>query len=110
MSTSWCPAPSTKKSSTRCATRSTWPLPSTATTGAAGSFKQGDRAMRLLPPPVANDGPVKRPRLPRDATITVSQHPRELYINMTITRMEHIQALNETLLIFARMMNGAEDD
>jgi len=52
----------------------------------------------------------KRPRLPKDAHISISQHPREMYVSMTITRMEHIHALNETILTFARMLHGAEED
>lgn len=42
-----------------------------------------------------------RPRLPRDAYVALSNNPTELHINLTITRMEHIEALMETLQTFA---------
>ena len=42
-----------------------------------------------------------RPRLPRDAYVALSNNPTELHINLTITRMEHIEALIEALQTFA---------
>ena len=32
-------------------------------------------------------------RLPRDASIQYTDYPPQLYLNMTITKVEHIQAL-----------------
>ena len=43
----------------------------------------------------------QRPRLPRDAYVALSNNPTELHINLTITRMEHIEALIEALQTFA---------
>ena len=43
----------------------------------------------------------RRPRLPRDAYVALSNNPTELHINLTITRMEHIEALIEALQTFA---------
>ena len=46
-------------------------------------------------------------KLPRDASIHHQAWPPELYISMTITKVEHIQALAETLETFSRLL---EDD
>ena len=34
-------------------------------------------------------------RLPRDASIHYQDYPPQLYLNMTITKVEHIAALSE---------------
>ena len=50
-------------------------------------------------PPAA---PTRRPRLPRDAVVQFNNSPpAELYLNMTITKVEHIEALMETLHTYA---------
>lgn len=51
--------------------------------------------------------PQPRARLPRDAHVSISTNPAELYISMTIRKHEHIQALLDTLQTFAPMI---EDD
>ena len=43
-------------------------------------------------------------RLPRDASIHYQDYPPQLYLNMTITKVEHIQALAETLETFSRLL------
>ena len=43
-------------------------------------------------------------RLPRDASIHYQDYPPQLYLNMTITKAEHIQALAETLETFSRLL------
>ena len=43
-------------------------------------------------------------KLPRDASIHYQDYPPQLYINMTITKVEHIAALAETLETFARLL------
>jgi hypothetical protein len=46
--------------------------------------------------------PTRRPRLPRDAVVQFNNSPpAELYLNMTITKVEHIEALMETLHTYA---------
>ena len=46
--------------------------------------------------------PTRRPRLPRDAVVQFNDSPpAELYLNMTITKVEHIEALMETLHTYA---------
>jgi hypothetical protein len=47
-------------------------------------------------------------RLPRDASIQYIDYPPQLYINMTITKVEHIAALGETLETFSRLLD--QDD
>ena len=57
--------------------------------------------------------PARRPRLPRDSTVQFNTSPAELYIHMTITKMEHIEALMEALNTFAPQLEYArrrEDD
>ena len=50
---------------------------------------------------VARAVPTRRPRLPRDAHVTFSTNPTELYLSMTIRKIEHIEALMETLQMYA---------
>jgi hypothetical protein len=55
----------------------------------------------------------RRPRLPRDSTIQFNTSPAELYIHVTVTKMEHIEALMEALNTFAPQLEYArrrEDD
>ena len=47
-------------------------------------------------------------RLPRDASIHYQDYPPQLYLNMTITKVEHNAALSETLETFSRLPD--EDD
>ena len=47
-------------------------------------------------------------RLPRDASIHYQDYPPQLYLNMTITKVEHIEALDETLETFSRLLE--QDD
>ena len=51
--------------------------------------------------------PRPRSRLPRDATVHFNNYPTELYVNMTITRIEHIDALMETLHTYAHHFSVA---
>ena len=44
-------------------------------------------------------------KLPRDASIHYQDYPPQLYLNMTVTKVEHIQALAETLETFARLLD-----
>ena len=48
-----------------------------------------------------------RPRLPRDATVTFNNDPPELYIHMSITKIEHIHALMESLNTYASQLEYA---
>jgi len=50
-----------------------------------------------------------RPRLPRDATVQFNNHPPEIWINMTISRMEHVEALMETLRTFGPQLQAARE-
>ena len=45
-------------------------------------------------------------RLPRDASIHYQDYPPQLYLNMTITKVEHIAALSETLETFSRLLDA----
>ena len=45
--------------------------------------------------------PTRRPRLPKDAHVSFSTNPTELYVSLTITRIEHIEALMEVLHMYA---------
>jgi hypothetical protein len=45
-----------------------------------------------------------RMKLPSDAVIQFEGHPRALYLSMTLTRAEHVQALYATLETFARLL------
>jgi len=40
-------------------------------------------------------------RLPKDSYVALSSNPTELSISMTITKIEHIEALMETLQMYA---------
>ena len=51
--------------------------------------------------------PTRRPRLPRDSTVQFNTSPAELYIHMTITKIEHIEALMETLRTYAPQLEHA---
>jgi hypothetical protein len=73
----------------------------------------GNASARTEAPAIAKAVPTRRPRLPRDATVQFNTHPAELWINMTISRMEHIEALMEALNTFAPQLEAArrrEDD
>ena len=50
---------------------------------------------------------MRRPRLPRDAVVQFNSYPPELYLNMTITRVEHFEALMEALNTFAPQLQSA---
>ena len=71
--------------------------------------------MKLLSPVAATTttqaatpaAPTRRPRLPRDAVVQFNNHPAELWINMTITKIEHIHALMETLNTYAPQLEAA---
>ena len=52
------------------------------------------------PPVVAKVAPRRLPRLPRDACITFTTNPTELYVSMTIRKPEHLEALIETLQMY----------
>jgi hypothetical protein len=47
-------------------------------------------------------------RLPPDASIQFNDHPTQIYLNMTITKVEHIHALYDVLETFSRLLD--EDD
>jgi hypothetical protein len=53
--------------------------------------------------------PTRRPRLPRDATVTFNNDPPELYIHMSITKIEHIHALMESLNTYAPQIEHARN-
>ena len=55
-------------------------------------------------PAVARAVPTRQPRLPRDAHVAFSTNPTELYLSMTIRKLEHIEALMETLQTFAQQV------
>jgi hypothetical protein len=69
--------------------------PTTPTTAAATPTR----------PSVTAEG--RRPRLPRDAIVQFNNDQAELYINMTITKVEHIHALMETLNTYAPQLEFA---
>ena len=52
-------------------------------------------------PAIAKAVPARRNRLPRDAYVAFSTNPTELHLSMTIRKMEHIEALIETLQMYA---------
>ena len=52
-------------------------------------------------PAVARAVPARKPRLPRDAYVAFSTNPTELHLSMTIRKLEHIEALMETLQMYA---------
>ena len=45
-----------------------------------------------------------RIRLPSDAVIQYESHPTQVYLSMTITRVEHVHALYDTLETFSRLL------
>jgi hypothetical protein len=45
-----------------------------------------------------------RMKLPSDAVIQFEGHPRALYLSMTLTRVEHVHALYDTLQTFSRLL------
>jgi hypothetical protein len=55
-------------------------------------------------PAVAMAPPTRRPRLPRDAHMSFSTNPTELYVSMTLRKLEHIEALMETLQMYAQQI------
>jgi hypothetical protein len=55
-------------------------------------------------PVVARVAPKRRPRLPRDAHVSFSTNPTELYVSMTLRKLEHIEALMETLQMYAQQI------
>jgi hypothetical protein len=72
----------------------------------------GNASARTEPPATAR-APARRPRLPRDSTVQFNTSPAELYIHMTITKIEHLDALMEALNTFAPQLEYArrrEDD
>jgi len=53
-------------------------------------------------PVIAKVAPRRQPpRLPRDACITFTTNPTELYVAMTIRKPEHLEALIEALQMYA---------
>ena len=53
-------------------------------------------------PVIAKVAPRRQPpRLPRDACITFTTNPTELYVSMTIRKPEHLEALIEALQMYA---------
>jgi hypothetical protein len=50
---------------------------------------------------VVRAAPARKPRLPRDAYVAFSTNPTELHLSMTIRKLEHIEALMETLQMYA---------
>jgi hypothetical protein len=51
--------------------------------------------------------PPRAPRLPKDASISYDSHPTRLFVCCTITKIEHIHAMYDTLEHFSRLL---EDD
>ena len=49
----------------------------------------------------------RRSRLPRDAVVQFNSYPPELYLNMTITKVEHFDALMEILNTLAPQLQAA---
>jgi hypothetical protein len=72
------------------------PSPAAATTSPAAATPSTQAAT-----------PMRRSRLPRDAVVQFNGYPPELYLNMTITRNEHIEALMETLNVYAPQLQFA---
>jgi hypothetical protein len=68
---------------------------------------------RTEAPATARAVPTRRPRLPRDATVQFNTSPAELYVHITMTKIEHLEALMEALQTFAPQLEYArrrEDD
>ena len=62
---------------------------------------------RTEAPATAKAVPTRRPRLPRDSTVQFNTSPAELYVHMTISKMEHLDALMEALQTFAPQLEYA---
>ena len=58
--------------------------------------------------PVIAKAQARRPRLPRDAHIQFSTNPPELYVTLTMTKIEHLEALMETLQTYAPQLEAAK--
>ena len=58
-------------------------------------------------PVTAKAVPTRRPRLPRDSHISFSTNPAELYVSLTMTKIEHLEALMETLQTYAPQLEHA---
>jgi hypothetical protein len=68
---------------------------------------------RVEAPVTAKAVPTRRPRLPRDSTVQFNTSPAELYVHITMTKIEHLEALMEALRTFAPQLEYArrrEDD
>jgi len=63
---------------------------------------------RTEAPVIAKAVPTRRPRLPRDAHIQFSTNPPELYVTLTMTKIEHLDALMETLQTYAPQLEAAK--
>ena len=57
--------------------------------------------------PVTSPAVTRRPRLPKDAHVHFSTYPPELYVSLTITKLEHIEALMETLQTYGPQLEAA---
>ena len=62
---------------------------------------------RAEAPAAARAVPTRRPRLPRDAHVSFSTNPAELYVSLTMTKIEHLEALMETLQTYAPQLEHA---
>lgn len=62
---------------------------------------------RAEAPATAKATPSRRPRLPRDSHISFSTNPAELYVSLTMTKIEHLEALMETLQTYAPQLEAA---
>jgi hypothetical protein len=72
---------------------------------------------RLLPPPqeqsqawrdadTSQTRTQPRAKLPRDACVTITTDPPELYVSLTIRKPEHLQALLDAISAFAPMLDA----
>ena len=50
--------------------------------------------------------PPRRAKLPRDACVTITTDPPELYVSLTIRKPEHLQALLDAISAFAPMLDA----
>ena len=64
---------------------------------------------RAEAPATARAVPTRRPRLPRDSTVQFNTSPAELYIHITLSKMEHLDALMEALKPSPRNSNTRAD-
>ena len=67
----------------------------------------GNASARTEAPAAAKAAPTRRPRLPRDSHISFSTNPAELYVSLTMTKVEHLEALMETLQTYAPQLEAA---